>query len=314
MLPLELLITAADPWQIWGAFALMAAAAGWGLRGFVRSSHLSRLLADLPIANIRSASQGYLKLQGRARMLGGEPVVAPLSGKPCVWYRFVVEQRERDPEHDSLMSGWRNVEQGVSGAIFALEDGTGRCVVDPEGAEVLPSITVVWRGRQPRPGYAPKAAGWWSRLAGTGPYRYTESRIHEADPLGAVGYFETMGSSLVSSPDDEVRQVLAGWKKDRVNLIRRFDRNRDGTVDLAEWDLAQRDAEREVAAGLHTSAADHAVVHVLKKPRDARSFCLFAAAPKQMVRRYRLRAMVGGALFVSMVSLLICSIYLRLGA
>ncbi|MCU0734227.1 MAG: E3 ubiquitin ligase family protein [Methylotetracoccus sp.] len=312
-MPFESLTRTADPWQVWGAFAAMAVAAVWGLRRFLHSIHLSRLLTDLPVANIRSASQGYVQLQGQARMLGGEPVIAPLSGKPCVWYRFVVEQRERDPEHDYPVGGWRSVEQGLSDAIFALEDGTGRCVIDPDGAEVTPSVTVVWRGREPRPGFSPKSPRWWNLLLGTGPYRYTESRIHQTDPLGAVGHFETLGSGPVSSPDEEVRRVLSSWKKDRATLLRRFDRNRDGTIDLAEWDFAQRAAEQEVAAAV-PPPIDHVVIHVLKKPRDGRPFCLFTAEPQAMVKRYRCGALTGGALFLGMVLLLAWGVYVRLGA
>lgn len=236
-------------------------------------------------------------------MLAGEPVIAPLSGKPCVWFCFVVEQNARDPEHDSLIGGWQSIERGVSDAIFALDDGTGHCVVDPDGAEVTACTNLVWRGREPRPGYSPKSTSRWMVLFGTGPYRYTESRIHEHDLLGALGYFETLGSGPVSSPDEEVRKVLSAWKKDRVDLLRRFDANRDGTVDMAEWDRAQRAAEAEVVAGVH-EPADNGSINVLKKPYDDQPYCLFAADSAAIITRHRRAALIGGLLFLGTVSLL----------
>jgi len=309
---IEPLIRTADPSEFGVACAAMVAAAVWGLFYFVRAIRLSRLLTDLPRANIRSAPQGHVRLQGRARMLAGEPVIAPLSGQPCVWYRFTVEQRDRDPEHDGFFSGWQRVDRGVSDAIFALDDETGRCVLDPDGADVMPSATRVWRGRSPRPGFAPRSASRWNRLFSAGPYRYTESRILENDPLGAVGDFQTLSSGPVSSPDEEVRILLTAWKRDRRKLLHRFDGNRDGEVDLTEWEHAQRAAEQVVMTGRHERPPTDPV-HVIRKPRDGRPFCLFAAEPAAIAARHRWNALTGGALFIGMVSLLSAVLYLRFG-
>lgn len=310
-MPIEPFIRQAEPWHFWALCSVLALAGLWSLLKFVRSTHHSRLLTDLPTANIRSAPQGYVQLHGRSRMMAGEPVIAPLSGKPCVWYRFVVEQNARDPEHDHWLGGWESVEHGVSDAIFALEDGTGRCIVDPDGAKVTPSTNLVWRGREPRPGFSPKVSNRWNLLFGSGPYRYTESRIHEDDWLGAVGYFETLGSGPVSGPDEEVRRLLSAWKKDRAALLCRFDENRDGTVDLQEWDAAQRVAE-EVVADEAGKRADDEVIHVLKNPGQGRPFFLFAAEPTAMVARYRRMALFGGVLFLFFAMALAWAVYIRL--
>lgn len=309
----ERLIVEAAPAPFWALCVLAAAAAIKGLMLFARSANLSRLIADLPSSTIRSAAQGYVRLQGRARMLPGEPVIAPLSGKPCVWFRFKVEQNAHDPEYDRWFGSWQRVEQGSSDAIFALDDATGRCVVDPDGAEIVPSTVIVWRGREPRPGFSPKATSRLNLWFGKGPYRYTESRIHEDDSLGAVGGFRTLGSGWVSTADEEVRQVLAGWKRDRIALLRRFDRDHDGDVNLDEWDRAQQAAEQEVARG-GDEPAEGPPVNVLSKPDDGRAYCLFASEPSTMAKRHRGAALLGGATFLGLAILLTWAAYTRLSA
>src|SRR5690606_33056614 len=122
------------------------------------------------------AAQGYLELEGRARMMVGEPIHAPLSGALCVWYSYKVEEREADYQAGRSTSRWRTIERGVSEAIFYLEDDTGRCIVDPDGAEVTPSVRLKWHGKLARPGCAPNQTGLWDSLFSSGPYRYTECR------------------------------------------------------------------------------------------------------------------------------------------
>ena len=40
---------------------------------------------------IRSAAQGYVVLVGEGAPMTGRPLVAPFSGKPCVWWSTQVE-------------------------------------------------------------------------------------------------------------------------------------------------------------------------------------------------------------------------------
>jgi hypothetical protein len=52
-----------------------------------------RRIYDLPTSKIASAAQGYVELFGRSDSIPDSPVVAPLSGIECCWYRYSVEQR-----------------------------------------------------------------------------------------------------------------------------------------------------------------------------------------------------------------------------
>jgi hypothetical protein len=61
----------------------------------------------------------------------GDPLIAPVSGLPCVFYilrvsdPFVRHRGTGDPE---------TIARGSSDAAFFLDDGTGRALVDPRGA------------------------------------------------------------------------------------------------------------------------------------------------------------------------------------
>jgi hypothetical protein len=82
---------------------------------------------------------------GAAQPAQGEPVAAPLSGQPSVWHRQRVthkyweRRRERDPNGGTRT---RRVERSrvmadeTSSVPFAIDDGTGRVLVDPRDAEM----------------------------------------------------------------------------------------------------------------------------------------------------------------------------------
>ncbi|AAU91082.1 conserved hypothetical protein [Methylococcus capsulatus str. Bath] len=265
-------------WLLTWLSAAMAALCLW--QGFRHLGH-GRAITDRPTSRIRSAAQGYVELEGRARMMAGAPIIAPLSGKRCVWYRYTLERKDRG----SGDSSWQTVDAGTSTAIFEIEDETGRCVVDPEDAEVLPPIRLSWRGLYPQPGGPPRGRrSVWEVLLPAGPYRYTESRIPEGEWLFVSGQFAGIGGGDCS-PEEETRDLLAAWKRDKTALLRRFDENKDGDIDLAEWEKARESARDEVFRRRGTAA--HSVeLNVLRKPRDGSRFLISALSQDHLARRH----------------------------
>ncbi len=83
-----------DPVAFWFLIALIAAAAVAGFYFAFRFLRRARIIRDTPTSKIRSAAQGYLELEGRGELMEGEPIVAPLTGQTCTWYRYKVEKRE----------------------------------------------------------------------------------------------------------------------------------------------------------------------------------------------------------------------------
>jgi len=287
-----------DPFDYWMILAALAAAGFWGFsRGF-RWWHWARLVEDTPTSRVRSAAQGYTELVGTGRRMPGAPVIAPLSKLACTWWSYTVERRSRDGRGRTK---WQVVDRAVSDGLFLLEDETGRCIVDPDGADVLPTATDTWYGDTPLPVAGPPAHRGFRGFGSD--YRYRESRMHDGDRLYAIGWFRTEGNVLPGAVDEEVGALLRQWKRDPAALAQRFDADRDGTLSLREWEKAREVAHQQVLAERRRDAALPGV-HVLQKPADDRPLLLAAADAGALARRYRRRAVAGLVAFLGAVAAL----------
>lgn len=283
-----------NPLEYWVVLAALVAASGWGfLRGF-RWWRWARLIEDTPTSRVRSASQGYVELVGTARLMPGPAVIAPLSKRPCTWWSFAIARRVRDRRG---RRSWRTVRRGTSDALFHLEDDSGLCIVDPEGAEVLPGVTDTWYGGTPLPEAGPPAQRGFRGLGAD--YRYRESRLSADEPLYAIGWFRTESNAPAGAIGEEVAALLRQWKRDQPALMERFDTDRDGTLSLPEWGRAREAAHEQVAAERRQRAAEPGV-HVLERPPAGdRPFLLAAGDAESLASRYRRQGLAGVAGFVA---------------
>ncbi len=88
-----------------------------------------RVIEDTPTSKVRSVAMGFAELKGEARPK--VMLTSPYSNFPCLYYRYLVEVETYNGRHRSR----RTVKQGESGASFYLDDGTGKILVSPKGAE-----------------------------------------------------------------------------------------------------------------------------------------------------------------------------------
>ena len=222
-----------------------------------------RQIHDLPTSKVASAAQGYVELLGHGELLDGTPVISRLGGRHCCWYHYQIEEEKSDNK-------WETIDQGSSVAHFLLVDDTGQCVISPEGAEVVTSEHKSWR---------------------EGSYRYNEWLVLPSTVLYALGEFVTHSGNVSAQADEreEIRLLLDDWKRDQKALNERFDLNRDGTIDIKEWELARLQAAREIrkqrAAQMNNKVEG---VHLLRQPRDKRLFLLANEMPDALGRRYLL--------------------------
>lgn len=222
-----------------------------------------RQIHDLPTSKVASAAQGYVELVGRGELLDGTPVLSHLSRRPCCWYRYQIEEEKSDNK-------WETIDEGTSVDHFLLVDDTGQCVISPDGAEVITKDRRSWR---------------------EGSYRYNEWLLLPKTALYALGEFVTHSGNVPGEADEraEIAQLITDWKRDRKTLHERFDLNRDGAIDLKEWELARLQAAREVRKQRAGQLNPHVEgVHLLRKPRDQRLFLLANEMPDALGRRYRL--------------------------
>jgi len=258
----------------------------------------NRVIEDTPTSRVRSAAQGYVELSGQGVLPADSHNRGPLTGIPCTWWRYKIEERG----YRSRSRGWSTVDSGTSIEPFLLDDGTGQCLIDPSGAEVFPGATNVWYGPEAWPqGRIPDGNGvfgWLVDTFVTDRYRYTEHRLEPHKHVYAIGAFRSLGGASVEDPESAAAEVLHAWKKDQAALLARFDTNHDGTLSSAEWEQARAAARRQVEAS-RAAEVQPSSLNVLADPMDGRSYLLAASDGESLARSFRRRALAGIGGFVA---------------
>jgi hypothetical protein len=279
--------------DFWFITLSLAACAGYSFWYSFNSWHKNRTVGNMPASRVRSAAQGYVQLDGIGMLAPDSKNKSPLTGTPCTWWSYEVEQRDRE--------GWSTIDRDTSTAPFLLDDGTGQCLIDPCGAEVIPSATSVWYGREAWPrGRAPPAHGFWGRLMrgiAKGRYRYTERRLQPREPLCAFGVYRSVGGAGEQDAELAAAQLLHEWKQDQAALLARFDADRDGKLSAQEWDRARAAAQAQ-AENARAAAPVPPSVNMLVDPMDGRAFVLAARDAAALSRSFRRRAWLGIAGFL----------------
>ena len=179
------------------------------------------------------------------------------------------------------------MKSGHSEQPFLLDDGTGECIVQPAGAEVLTTETTTWYGDTAWPTQAPGTRSPF----GEPEYRYYEERIYEHEQVHVLGQFRTHTGAAHGNREADVAALLADWKQDQAELARRFDTDGDGRVSVDEWERAREEA-RHAVTQRHLEQPVQPALHVVGRP-DGRQLFLIAAYPeKELARRYRRRAVI----------------------
>jgi len=264
---------------------LLAAGVACGVVS-LRWLRIARAIEDTPTSRLRSAAQGYVEVAGRGVPLDGAQNLAPLTQRPCVWWRYRVQKRIATEGFRSRREKWETVSSGTSAMPFMLDDGTGRCIVQPQGAYVVASESTTWFGDGPLPSSAGRAGGTFSALRD---YRYFEERIYEQERVYVLGEFRSVRGDAGGDLQQAAADLLRQWKQDPQDLLQRFDRDHDGRVSLAEWEGARRLARRAVEQEVQQRETA-APVSVVGKPADDRLFLITALAEGELARRYRRRA------------------------
>jgi hypothetical protein len=258
-----------------------ASAAAFAIYRLFVSVARDRFVADTPLVRIRSAAQGYARIEGHAGRAEPDVLLAPLSGRPCVWWDFRISIKETDSRGNSR---WSQLESATSVAPFALADLDGKCLVGPVGAEVTPTNTDTWYGDTPRPVAGPPQLGWVGSLDHT--YRYTERLIAPGTRLSVLG--ELRSHAEDREVDGDARSMLATWKADQPQLLARFDADHDGRIDAQEWEAARVAAHAEAERAVANSRIER--TNVVAQPTHGQPFIIAPLDGAQLVHRERRNA------------------------
>jgi len=285
----------------------LAAAAGALAALYAALRHLrrDRLLADTALVRLRSAAQGYVKVSGRAQPAQAPPTAAPLSGRPCAWWSYQIEEKDSERE-DEERREWRTVEQAASVELFTLLDDDGtQSLIGPVNAEITATTHSVWYGEGPRPSGPPPAVASPVRFGG---YRYTERLLDIGARLSVLG--ELRSHSEVGDAERLAQEKLRLWKADQAGLLARFDTDHDGRIGAAEWEAARSAALAEARAQVLSSKVER--VSVISQPANGEPFLIAPLTAAQLVRRERILA---GLYFgLGLAGVVLCAWALRQGA
>ncbi len=102
---------------------------------FSPEAKIRRTLKEARPVPISEAQAGQVvRIIGAVKPIG-EPLRAPLSGKPCVFFEVTVEEHRSD---GSKTGSWTEIIRETDVADFLVEDGTGRALVKTNAMKVLP--------------------------------------------------------------------------------------------------------------------------------------------------------------------------------
>lgn len=254
-------------WQI--SFVLVGLTSFWAWYANLKRY---RTVADTPTSRIASAPQGYIELVGRGQQLPGAALVSPVNGLPCLWYRYRIERRNGDR--------WEHIESGVSDDTFGINDGSGRMLVDPDGAEIMTSH---------------------KQVSNLDRYRKTEWTLIEGETIYVIGEHVTLGGpNAVLDKKAELAALLAHWKRDKRALLAGFDSDRDGEISLEEWERARQAAAAEVDRTHHEIRLKDGV-HLVRKPDHGRPFLIANRGVTALVRHFHLWSWIHLALMLAVL-------------
>jgi hypothetical protein len=296
-------VAGAEPVTFWVTMLFVTVFGVWLVRRGTKDFWRLRLIADTPTARIRSAPQGYVEVQGLAQPRR-ETLAARLTGKPCVWFRWSVEQYKRG----SRSGHWVTIDGGDAGVPFLVDDGTGEAEVEPTGAYLHLRSLERWEGSRPAavlPVGGNAITNFFERHR---QYRMTEERIVANEPVYILGRFETPRRG-VRERDALARTLLSRWKRDPERM-RTFDRDGDGDIDLHEWEEARRHAARLAEQSEARLSEEPPRPRIGDTADPAQPFVVSTVDEQSLLRRLRLSA-YGGTLLGLLIGLFTVAVFLE---
>ena len=277
-----------DPAEYWIVLSLVAVATPVAFYFAWRNWRRARIIEDAATAKIRSAHQGYLELEGDGQLMDGEPIIAPLTNHACLWYRYKIERKEVSHSKDGDTTRWVTEREQTSDNLFHLVDDTGKCIVDPDGAEISTDEKVVWYGDSAWPQNSPLHSG--GSMFSSDRYRYSEWLVLPGQPLYVIGQFKTVAPAQLYKTSEITRDLIRDWKKNQAQMLERFDVNKDGEIDEDEWLLVRKSAKMHAQAEFR-QRAKQPDIHIIAKPEDDKHPFILSIYPQdQLTKRFRLRA------------------------
>jgi hypothetical protein len=203
-----------------------------------------RLLQNTPRSKVRSAAMGLVELSGVAQPVEA-PLIAPVSQRPCCWWHCRVQELRSN----GRSSNWVTIQENTSQTLLYLQDETGRVLVDPTGAELHVLNTIQGLNAETRTLLAGTLNGWGINdlnWIGGGRLRVIEDMIADGAPLMVLGELISL-SEPPTEREERFHRYVELVKKDPARMVE-ADVNKDGNIDVEEWDAFRSRLKEEFTA------------------------------------------------------------------
>lgn len=235
-------------------------------------------ISEAPVSTIAAAAQGYIEVTGKANC--EKALKTPYQNIPCVWYRAWVFANRQEMQRGNQIANTRLLDYSESALPFQLTDATGVCTINPKGAEII---------------HLEK------RTFYKNDHRYVEEFLPSNQTLYVLGYLDSRHEFTdAAAIHRDTGVLLSAWKANPKKLHQRFDFNRDGTIDINEWELARAEARREVTSQ-HTARL-HTEGFALKKSGAQHLFIISALSPQLLRSQYLHFSLVHLAILFGLLS------------
>ncbi|HEY7310692.1 MAG TPA: hypothetical protein VH643_15115 [Gemmataceae bacterium] len=195
-----------------------------------------KAIGDTPLSQVGELREGLGKVQGQ--ILGqDEPLISPLSGTPCVYYRFKVEEQRTRVVSGGPQGGshthtyWHPVIDDKKAVRCSIEDQTGRVDVKLLAAEMVLDTSAHERSGMLRDAAPELKEMLWETygystkgILFNKSVRYSEQLIQEGDVLFVLG-------------DVELRKGRPPLFVKGENPFVVSDRNQAGVLTFYKWRL-----------------------------------------------------------------------------
>ncbi len=170
----------------------------------------------------------------------------------------------------------------MSDELFVLRDGTGDCVIDPDGAEVHMAHVRRWT---------------------LGDKAFRARYLAQGDRLYAIGNLESPTSTLgAMARRAGIADLLRHWKRSDRAVLGHFDADGDGEIDSEEWQTAVSDAKRIVDRS-HREMGARADVHVMRAPRGGLPYILSNRNPDVLAWRFKRWSWLHATMFIVAIAI-----------
>ncbi|MFC1709224.1 GIDE domain-containing protein [Candidatus Omnitrophota bacterium] len=261
----------------------------WGFKRLRRK----RRIENVPTSTVRGLAMGLVELIGKAKK--NKLLVSPFTNTECVFYRYTIERYEKRGKSSS----WVTIAKGDSYAsAFYLEDGTGKVLVLPLGAEtILPrdyELNTSWGKTVPSNlvNFLDSHSIRYKSFLGRYPLRFREWYICEDERVYVLGTAKKQRDPLNDYQNRLVKR-LDELKSD-ASKMQEVDSDKDGRISTEEWDRAVANVERGLLEEeLRSKSADNSTDVVVTKGEMDDLFMISDHSEKELTKKLGWQAGLG---------------------